>query len=101
MSLSFPAWPVITLAILFRLPSDAASQVVMVTPERLPVRLLAGWEAADGDAPAGVSGLPDLSWRPVDPLAEPAPEGGFRWYRLRLDFSASRGVPLAFHTKGL
>ena len=101
MTLSFPAWPAITLAILLWLPCDAASQVVIVTPERLPVRLLAGWEAADGDAPAGVSGLHDLSWRPVDPLSEPAPDGGFRWYRLRLDLSACRGVPLAFHTKGL
>jgi len=101
MSLSFPAWPIITLAILFRLPSDAASQVVTVTHDRLPVRLLTGWEAADGDSPAGVSGLRDLAWRRVDPLSEPAPEGGLRWYRLRLDLSACRGVPLAFHTRGL
>jgi signal transduction histidine kinase len=101
MSQSLPAWPVITLAILSWLPSNAAGHVVTVIPERLPVRLVEGWEAADGDAAAGVSSLRELSWRPVDPLSEPAPAGGFRWYRLRLDASACRGVALAFHTRGL
>jgi signal transduction histidine kinase len=101
MSQSLPAWPVITLAILSWLPSNAAGHVVTVMPERLPVRLVEGWEAADGDAAAGVSSLRELSWRPVDPLSEPAPAGGFRWYRLRLDASACRGVALAFHTRGL
>ena len=101
MSQSLPAWPVITLAILSWLPSNAAGHVVTVMPERLPVRLVEGWEAADGDAPAGVSSLRELSWRPVDPLSEPAPAGGFRWYRVRLDASACRGVALAFHTRGL
>jgi signal transduction histidine kinase len=68
---------------------------------KLPMFLDLGWEASDEDPADGVAGLDRLSWRPGRPAREPGPQGTVRWYRIRLDLSACRGIPLAFHTAAI
>ena len=84
----FPASIVLAAA-----PALSAQQVV--TPDRLPYSMGAGWEASDEDPVEGVSGLSRAAWRPADPVREPGPQGAVRWYRLRIDFSKLHGEPLA------
>ncbi len=78
-----------------------AAESVAVGPDQLPYRLTAGWEASDDDPRDGVVGLARATWRPVDPVRDAAPFGGVRWYRLRLDLSACRGLPLAFYAAAI
>jgi signal transduction histidine kinase len=93
-SSSYLAWSFVVV-----LPGGVArgAGVTTVTPSQLPLSLVANWEAADGDPATGVAGLDQLRWRPADPLREPGPPEAIRWYRLHLDLSACRGVPLAFY----
>jgi signal transduction histidine kinase len=77
--------------------ASSADPLAPAGPCRLPLDLAAGWEAADVDPPEGIAGLREDAWRPVDPFKELAPRGGVRWYRVHADFTACRGVPLAFY----
>src|SRR5262245_825376 len=62
----------------------------------MPLFLDSGWEASDEDPVGGIE-EPGRQWRPARPSYEPGPEGAVRWYRIRLDLSACRGIPLAFY----
>src|SRR5262245_16721377 len=81
-------------------PGLTPAPVVRV-PRELPFRLDAGWEAADADPPAGPAELDRLRWRPADPSREAGPQESVRWYRVRLDLAALRGLPVAFSSLGI
>jgi signal transduction histidine kinase len=89
------------LAALCSAPLARGAEPVVVAPAQLPLPLAAGWEAAEGDPPGGVAGLDRLHWRPADPLREPGPHESVRWYRLHLDLTACRGIPLAFYAPAI
>jgi signal transduction histidine kinase len=87
-------------SIVLNLWTLADAPVVAVARE-LPLRLDAGWEAADGDPPEGALGLDRLRWRPADPTREPGPAESVRWYRVRLDLAPVRGTAVAFSSLGI
>jgi signal transduction histidine kinase len=65
----------------------ARAQAVQVVPScQRPYLLAEGWEESDDG----------ISWRPVDPVRDDGPIDGVRFYRVRVDLSACRGVALAF-----
>src|SRR6185503_5637071 len=72
-------------------PLAHAQAVPQVTPSALPYSLAGGWEQSDDGA----------SWRPVDPVRDEGPYGGIRFYRMRLDLTACRGIALAFTVPSL
>jgi signal transduction histidine kinase len=86
----------VATAVLVTLAPAAQARVAQGACANLPIRLSSGWEASDADPVQGVSGLAALPWRPANPFREPGPQGTVRWYRIRLDLSGCRGVPLAF-----
>jgi signal transduction histidine kinase len=88
--MSFPALPLIAAVLLL-----AGGAPVVIRPDDLPYRLSAGWEEAEPDRD-GHPPEDDPAWRPVDPVSSRGPLGGVRWYRIRVDLSACRGLPLAF-----
>jgi signal transduction histidine kinase len=84
---------------LLAVPRSPAPSLAVV-PARLPLPLTSGWEALDSDPPSA-DALDRFSWRAADPLREPGPRDGVRWYRIRLDLAACRGLPLAFYASGI
>jgi signal transduction histidine kinase len=89
-----------TAALVVLVPA-VASAAVSPCSSKLPLRLTSGWEAADEDPGAGPADLAALRWRTSDPSREPGPPGSVRWYRIRLDLSACRGIPLAFYAAAI
>lgn len=93
---------IVAIGVILILLTAAASPGVPVAilPTRLPLSLTSGWEALDSD-PRDATAAERLSWRAADPLREPGPRDGVRWYRIRLDLAACRGLPLAFYAAGI
>jgi signal transduction histidine kinase len=81
--------------------ASSAAGVVVVDPAQLPLPLGAGWEAAPPGPGVAAPASDDPSWAPTDPLKDPGPYDTARWYRLRLDLSSCRGLPLAFYAPSI